>query len=145
MSFICNACKLGWCIFRWRGLKRIDVFGLSILTALEPTLIEENWHVLVVIHGGSDGKESTCNVGDLGSTPRLSRSPGEENGYPLQYPGLENLMDYTVCGVAKSQTWLSDSRFHLVVRGVHSNKKKKREILGQQGESIKLKMEEMYV
>ena len=89
--------------------------------------------------------ESTCNVGDLGSTPRLSRSPGEENGYPLQYPGLENLMDYTICAVAKSQTWLSDSRFHLVVRGVHSNKKKKREILGQQGESIKLKMEEMYV
>ena len=125
MSFICNACKLGCCIFRWCGLKRMDVFGLSILTALKPTLIEENWHVLVVIHGGSDGKESTCNVGDLGSTPGLSRYPGEENGYPLQYSGLENLMDYTVRGVAKSQTWLSDSHFHLVVRGVHRNKKKR--------------------
>ena len=34
--------------------------------------------------GGSDGKESTCNVGDPGSVPGLGRSPGEGNGYPLQ-------------------------------------------------------------
>ena len=40
--------------------------------------------------GGSDGKESACNVGDLGSIPRLERSPGERKGYPLQYSGLEN-------------------------------------------------------
>ena len=39
---------------------------------------------------GSAGKESTCNVGDLGSIPGLGRSPGEGNGYPLQYSGLEN-------------------------------------------------------
>ena len=39
---------------------------------------------------GSDGKESACNVGDLGSIPGSGRSPGEGNGYPLQYPGLEN-------------------------------------------------------
>ena len=38
---MCNACKLGCCIFRWHGLKLINVFRLSILTALEPTLIEE--------------------------------------------------------------------------------------------------------
>ena len=43
--------------------------------------------------GGSDGKESACNVGDLGSIPRLERSPAEGNGYPLQYCGLENSMD----------------------------------------------------
>ena len=42
---------------------------------------------------GSVGKESTCNAGDLGSIPRLGRSPGEGNGYPLQYSCLENSMD----------------------------------------------------
>ena len=49
-------------------------------------------------HGTSDGKESTCNVGDLGSIPELGRSPGEGNGYPLQYSGLENSMNSTVHG-----------------------------------------------
>ena len=43
--------------------------------------------------GGSDGKESACNIGDLGSIPGLERSPGERNSYPLQYSGLENSMD----------------------------------------------------
>ena len=43
--------------------------------------------------GGLTGKESTCNVGDLGSIPELGRSLGEGNGYPLQYPCLENPMD----------------------------------------------------
>ena len=43
--------------------------------------------------GGSDGKESACNVGDLGLIPGLGRSPGEGNGYPLQYSCLENSMD----------------------------------------------------
>ena len=38
---------------------------------------------------GSDGTESSCNA-DLGSIPQLGRSPGEGNGYPLQYRGLEN-------------------------------------------------------
>ena len=49
-----------------------------------------------------------CNAGDLGSIPGLGRSPGEGNGYPLQYSGLENPMDCIVHGVAKSQTLLSD-------------------------------------
>ena len=53
---------------------------------------------------GSAGKESAHNAGDLGSIPGLGRSPGEGKGYPLQYSGLENSMDYTVHGVAKSQT-----------------------------------------
>ena len=56
---------------------------------------------------GSAGKESACNVGDLGSVPGLGRSPGEGIDYPLQYSGLENSMDY---GVAKSRAQLSD--FH---------------------------------
>ena len=41
-------------------------------------------------HGDSDGKESSCNIGDLGLTPGLGRSPGEGNGYLLQYSCLEN-------------------------------------------------------
>ena len=62
---------------------------------------------------GSDGKESTCNVRDLGLIPGLGRSRGEGNGSPLQYSCLENPMDRqawqaTVHGVAKSQTQLSD-------------------------------------
>ena len=57
---------------------------------------------------GAAGKESACNVGDLGLIPGLGRSPGERKGYPLQYSGLENSMDYTVHGVTKSQTRLSD-------------------------------------
>ena len=43
--------------------------------------------------GGSDGKASVYNAGDLGSIPGLGRSPGEENGNPLQYSCLENLME----------------------------------------------------
>ena len=39
---------------------------------------------------GSDGKASACNVGDPGLIPRLGRSPGEGNGYLLQYSCLEN-------------------------------------------------------
>ena len=53
---------------------------------------------------GSAGKESTCNAGDLGLILGLRRSPGEGKGYPLQYSGLENSMDYIVHGVTKSQT-----------------------------------------
>ena len=52
--------------------------------------------------GGSAGKESTCNVEDLGSIPGLGKSPGEGKGYPLQHSGLENSMDCIVHGVAES-------------------------------------------
>ena len=61
---------------------------------------------------GSAGKESACNTGDLGSIPGLGRSPGDGKGYPLQYSGLENSMDYIVHGVAKNRTQLSDFHFH---------------------------------
>ena len=59
--------------------------------------------------GGSGSKGSACNAGDLGSIPGLGRSPGEGNGYPLQYSGLENSKDRgawqaTIHGVAKRRT-----------------------------------------
>ena len=65
--------------------------------------------------GGSDGKESACDVGDLGSTPGSGRSPGDANDNPLQYSGLENPMDRgswwaIVHGVTKDQT--QDTIFH---------------------------------
>ena len=55
----------------------------------------------------SAGKESTCSEGNLGSVLGLGRSSEEGKGYPLQYSGLENSMDYTVHGVSKSRTWLN--------------------------------------
>ena len=60
---------------------------------------------------GSAGKESTCNVGDLGLIPGLESSPGERKGYPLQYSGMENSTDSIVH--AKSRTQLSNVHFHL--------------------------------
>jgi len=60
--------------------------------------------VFLVLPCGSAGKESTYNVGHLGSIPRLRRSLGEGKGYPLQYSGLENSMDCIVHGIANSWT-----------------------------------------
>ena len=75
--------------------------------------------VLLGFPGGSDSKESTCNVVDLGSIPGLGRSPGEGTSYPLQYSGLKNSTDRrawqaTVHGVEKSRTWLSNFHFHFI-------------------------------
>ena len=63
--------------------------------------------------GGSVGKSSACSAGDPGSVPGSGRSPGEENGNPLQYSCLENSMDRggwwaTIHGVAKNWTQVSD-------------------------------------
>ena len=65
--------------------------------------------ICLIVPGGSDSKESTCNAEAPGSIPESARSPGEGNGYPLQYSCLENSTDRggwwaTVHGVAKSQT-----------------------------------------
>ena len=63
--------------------------------------------------GGSDGKGSACNAGDLGLILGLGRSPGGGNGNPLQYSCLENPLDRgawwaMVHGVSQSRTGLSD-------------------------------------
>ena len=73
--------------------------------------LEKGWQptpVFLGFPGGSDSKESTCNVGDLGSIPGLRRSPGGGHGNPLQYSFLENSMNrgawwVTAHGIAKSQ------------------------------------------
>ena len=97
--------------------------------AMQETLVrfldwEDNWRrdrlptpVFLGFPCDSAGKESTCNMGDLGLIPGLGRSPGEGKGNSLQYSGLENSMDCTVYGVAKSWTRLSDFHF-LHFRGV---------------------------
>ena len=68
---------------------------------------------MITFPGGSGGKESTCNAGDLVSIPGSGRSPGEGNGNWLQYSCLKNPMHRgawwaTVHRFAKSQTWLSN-------------------------------------
>ena len=80
--------------------------------------------LLLGFPGGSDGKESACNVGDLGLIPGSGRFPGEGNDNPLQYSCLENPMDRGAWwasghGIAKSQTQLSDSHTH--THSHHSN------------------------
>ena len=70
--------------------------------------------------GSSAGKESTSNEGDLGSIPKLGRSPEEGNGYSLQYSGLENSTHYYIDhGVTKSQTQLGDFNFHFLSVAVY--------------------------
>ena len=71
--------------------------------------LQKNWTLLKDFPGGSDGKASAYNVGDLCSISGWGRSPGEGNGNPLQYSCLENPMYRgvwwaTVHGVTKSRT-----------------------------------------
>ena len=70
---------------------------------------------------GKAGKESVCNVGDLGLIPGLGRSPGEGKGHPLQYSGLENSMEWIVLGAAKSWTRLSNFHFQIIINAIAFN------------------------
>ena len=65
--------------------------------------------------GGSDGKESTWNTGDVSSIPGSGRAPGEGNGYPLQYSRLENFMDRGARQAivhGSTMSWTQMSNFH---------------------------------
>ena len=92
-------------LFLWRWCKIGNVFVLQNPPAMQKALVwflgwedllEERLStpVLLDFPCGSAGKESACNVGDLGLIPGLGSSPGAGNGYPLQYSCLENSMDY---------------------------------------------------
>ena len=81
--------------------------------------------------GGSDGKESTCNVGGLGSVPGLGRSPGGGNGTQSSILAWRIPMDRgawqdTVYGVAKSQTRLSTAQrmrnLHVIQMDLFTNR-----------------------
>ena len=87
--------------------------GISVLQELLLASIA----LVLGFTGGSDGKESACSVGDLGSIPGLGIFPGEVNSYPFQRSCLENSMDIEawqaiVHGVTKSRTQLSNFHFH---------------------------------
>ena len=100
--------------------------GLSIPSRPVHQTAKWVWLIRMGFPGGSDGKESACNAGDLDSVSELGRSLGEGNGNPLQYSFPENPMDVgawpaTVHGVSKSQLWLSSSRFHLINKKSNCN------------------------
>ena len=106
--------SLSQCWWEQRGIQSCELHSSSF-PLIQLALRKKRNLVLGTIQGfpcGSAGKESACNAGDLDSIPGLGRSPGEETGYPLQYSGLENSMDYIAHGVAKSRTRLSDFHFH---------------------------------
>ena len=77
----------------------IQLIPLTLALTLLPSFpaLPGKYQILPILSrdfpGGSDGKASVCNVGDLGSIPGLGRSLGEGNGNPLQYSCLENPMD----------------------------------------------------
>ena len=62
-------------------------------------MLTEHPQVVLGLPGGSAGKESACNAGDLGWIPGLGRFPEEGKGYPLQYSGL-----YSPWGSKESDT-----------------------------------------
>ena len=88
-----------------KGFPDSSVAKESSCNAGDPNLLENGWTTHSNILGlrlWLSCKESACNAGDLGSLSGLGRSPGNGNGYPLQYFGLENSMDSIVHGVAKN-------------------------------------------
>ena len=94
----------------------------AVYPAMRQCLVPNKWSLSANwgFPHGSDGKESACNVGDLGLISVLGRSPGEGNGYPLQYAGLENSMDRgvwqaTLHGVTKNWTQLNDFHFQVFI------------------------------
>ena len=103
MEFLSTQCR-AWRTILERGLKGL----VAIPTILDLVPSIEGFP------GGLAGKESACNVGDLGSIPGLRRCPGEGKGYPLQYSGLENFMDCIVHGVSESVTAVTSTFFHLL-------------------------------
>ena len=94
---------------------------------------EKAKYCLPCLKKNTAGKESACNMRDLGSIPCLGRSPGEGKGYSLQYSGLENSIDCTVHGVTKSWTQLSHFYFLFMYLKIFyhriSDKRKSKEIL----------------
>ena len=91
---------------------RLQRVGHDWVTSLSLSIKSEGESFLD-FPGGSAGKESACNAGDLGSILGLGISPAEGKGYPLQYSGLENSMDCIVHGVTKNHFW---EFLHLVTR-----------------------------
>ena len=67
--------------------------SISVSNKISEKEIDSTYSSIMGVPGGSDGKASACNAGDLGLIPGSGRSPGEGNGNPLQHSFLENPMD----------------------------------------------------
>ena len=78
-------------IYFWINVLKVLYIYIYIYTHPRVELLDHT--VALGFPAGSDGKESACNAGDLGWIPGSRRSPGERNGYPLQYSSLESSMD----------------------------------------------------
>ena len=96
-----------WWIFRILQVQNIYLLVILQVSKIYTWGIESTG-----FPGGSAGKESACNAGDLGSVPGLVRSHGEGNSYSLWYFDLENSMDCIVRGITKSLMQPSDFHFH---------------------------------
>ena len=102
-----------------------SILAWEILWTEEPSGLQSMWsqrvgydwsdwaHCVIGLPAVSAGKESACNVGGLGSIPGLGRSPGERNGYPLQYSGLENSMRSQRVG----HDWVTFTHSYCVIIG----------------------------
>ena len=103
-----------YCAMYWgRSTHICYVCDATVLSAHTLPFVYLYMRIFHLHPGGSDGKESVCIVGELGSIPGSRRSLGEGNGCPLQYFCLENSMDKgprwaTVHRVAKSWIQLRD-------------------------------------
>ena len=88
----------------------IGKFGdLLFQRCLKTTVMKTEIENLMGFPGGSDNKEPACNAGDLGLIPGSGRTPGEGNGYPLQYSCLEDSMDRRVWQVTVQEVTESDT------------------------------------
>ena len=123
-----NSLPLRECHWKWKKKKKSPIFKISQTSFDLGRSIGANLNACGQLKGlskvlfsnfgfpgGASGKESACQCRkhrDVGSIPGLGRSPGRDNGNPLQYSCLENCTNRgnwraTVPGIAKSQTWLS--------------------------------------
>ena len=91
---LCTAFCVGWELSVNGILHQVPRGGRveDLTLGSSPTLMK-GIYIQMGFPGGSDGKASACNAGDLGLIPGLGRPPGEGNGNPLQYSRLENSMD----------------------------------------------------
>ena len=102
---------------KWRGIldvgsQKVQIFSFKINTNSGCNNVQCDNYTEHYFPGGSDGKESVHNAGDLGWILGLERSPREGKGYPLQYSYLENSIDRGARRVksmgSQSQTCPSD-------------------------------------
>ena len=106
--------------------------GISLAQGLNPhllCLLHCSWILYHCFPGGSDGKESACNEGDLGSIPGWGRSPGEGNSNPLQDSCLENPIDggawwATYSPWGRKESDMTSLSFTLFTTESYFNKKK---------------------